>query len=654
MMVEDSHMATRRKSRTLGWCRAAIGCVVLLTALVGFGAERWHGVSVFGPAGLKYKPGEPFEYLNPDAPIAGRLRVVGRSFSKLLPFGLTGSTAPDLAHHCFEALGIKSWDDDEAYSVYGLLAESFELADDQSSMTVRLRPEARFSDGQPVTADDLIFSYDLLFDPDINPALRLQLKHVARMVKEDELTVRVDFKNFTRDLPVSVARLVIYPRHVYGEPGINLGEDFREANPVGSGPYRVKRHVMGERICYERRDDYWGRDLPYCKGYMNWKEIEYQVFYDVFSQYEALKSGLIDYKCYFQPDVLHRLDGDGLRKGYLTRAYFPMTRPAAMKCLAFNLRRPKFQDVELRKVLVSLYDFDYINRNFAYGESVRLVSYFDNQPQLRAAPGPATGRVREILEQLIATHNTATDTFVPAAALARGPYEMGTDSTGKRLPIETRVHAACRRLDELGWRWDAEHKIRMKDGQKLKLEIFTGGTDMFHYTEVCKMAGIDAKITELSGLERQNRLRNFAFDCMGGWYDGGKAPGSGLARYFLSSEADVRGSKNVLGLKNPAVDEVLDVISRSTDRATVETYAKVFDRIMCSNWFVIPRYWPTRDHGVFWNYLRGPEKYASGLWTHYNIWWFWWFDQARYDAIKAARKQGVAVEFDGGTPGAEE
>ena len=627
----------------LAWCGA-----VLLAATGAGGAERWHGVSVFGPEGLKYKPGEPFEYLNPDAPIAGRLRCIGRGFSKIMPFGLTGTTVQELEHHCFEALGIKSWDDDEAYSLYGLLAESFELADDNSSLIIRLRPEARFSDNHPVRAEDVIFSYELLHDPDMNPALRLHLKHVERMVEVDELTVRVDFKHFTRSLPVYVCRMVIFPKHVYGKAGVNLGEDFRESYPIGSGPYRVKSHVMGERVVYERRDDYWGKDLPYCKGYMNWKEIEYQVFFDVFSQYEALKSGLVDYKCYWQPDVLHRLDGEDFRKGYLKRTYFPITRPTAMKCLSFNLRRPMFQDIELRKVLVSLYDFDYINRNFAYGEAFRLVSYFHNQPQLRAAPGPATGPVREILKALAARHNTARDTYVPDAALQRGPYEMGTDAEGTLLPIETRVYAACERLDELGWRWDPKEKVRMKDGRKLSFEIFIGGSDMFHYTEVCKMAGIDANITTLSGLERNNRLRNRAYDCMGGWYDGRKAPGRELARHFLSSEADIKGSKNVLGLKNPAVDEVLDIMSRSTDRQTLETYSKVFDRIMCSNWYVIPRYWPTRDHGVYWSYLRRPETYASGLWTHYNIWWYWWFDEERYTTIQEARKKGEAVSFDDG------
>jgi len=620
--------------------------VALLAAGVAPGAERWHGVSVFGPEGLKYKPGEPFAYLNPDAPIGGQLRMPGESFSKLTTFGLIGSAPQWLEEHCFEALGIKSWDDDEAYSVYGLIAESFELADDKSSLTVRLRPEARFSDGEPVTADDVVFSYELLFDPDVNPALQLHMKPVERFVKVDDHTVRVDFKYFTRDLPVYVSRLVIYPAHVYGRPGVNLGEDFRDSLPVGSGPYRVASYVMGERIRFERRDDYWGRNLPYTKGYLNWKAIEYQVYFDTFSQYEALKSGLIDFKCWFQPDVLQKLDGDGLRKGYLEREFFPVTRPAAMRCLVFNLRQPLFQDIELRKVLVSLYDFDTINRNFHYGENTRLVSYFDNEPRLRAAPGPATGREREMLLELAAAYNTNGVEHVPPAALERGPYELGLDAAGNRLPMEARVYAASRRLDELGWRWDRDRKVRARDGQALSFEILNEDDDLFHYSEVCRLAGIEARISTLSGLERTSRIRNFQYDCIGGWFDGRKAPGRELARHFLSPEADVKGSANRMGLKNPAIDDVLERMSTAGDRETVETCARVFDRIMCSQWYLLPRTWPTRDHAVYWRYLRGPANYASGLWTYYNIWWFWWFDVERFNAIRDAKARGVAVSFD--------
>jgi len=404
----------------------------MLPLFAGAG-EKTHGISVFGPMGLKYKEGEPFDYPNPNAPIAGNFRVYTGTFTKLTTFGLTGSVAPGLELHCFEALGIKSWDNDEAYSVYGLIAEYFEIADDKNSMTIYLRNEARFSDGHPINAEDVIFSYNLLYDPDMNPAFRLAWKAVNKVTAIDSHTVKVDFNRFSRDLPITISQLVIYPKHIYGKPGLNLGEDLREALPIGSGPYQVESYIMGERIRYARYDDYWGKDLPYCKGYLNWKTIEYQVFFDGFSQFEALKSGLQDFKCWFQTDVLEKLDGDAFRKGYIKREYFPITRPAAMKCLVFNLRKPMFQDIELRKVLISLYDFDFFNRNFTYGREERIVSYFNNQPQLRGAPGPATGDVREILLKLASKYNTDGIVYVPDAALSRGPYELGQIPNGKRL-----------------------------------------------------------------------------------------------------------------------------------------------------------------------------------------------------------------------------
>ena len=187
-------------------------CLAVAACFVGAvdAAQKMQGVSVFGPTALKYKPGEPFEYLATNAPIAGTLRVPGEYFTKLSPFGLTGKPAPDLGL-CFEPLGIKSWSDDEAFSVYGLLAEHFEIADDKTSMTIYLRPEARFSDGQPVTADDVVFSYELLYDPDANPADKIYWKGVDRMAKIDQHTVKVFFSEYRRDLPIWIPYLTVYP-----------------------------------------------------------------------------------------------------------------------------------------------------------------------------------------------------------------------------------------------------------------------------------------------------------------------------------------------------------------------------------------------------------------------------------------------------------
>jgi len=607
--------------------------------------EKVHGTSVFGPSSLKYREGEPFEYLNPQAPIAGTLRLPGEYYTKLSPFGLTGKTAPGMGL-CFESLGIKSWDDDEPFAVYGLLAKYFEIAGDKTSMTIYLRPEACFSDGRPVTADDVVFSYELLYDPDVNPAEKILWKGVDRMVKIDRHTVKIFFSKYRRDLPVWVPYLVVYPKHVYGAPGKNLGKDFNDALPVGSGPYVVESHVRGQSITYVRRDDYWGKDVPYCKGYVNWRRIEFQIFYDDFSKIEALKSGGLDYLCWLPRDVVHGLGGDYFEKNYIVHETFPLTRPAAMKCLIFNLRKPMFQDKELRKVIISLYDFDYVNKNFYFNEDERIVSYFNNQRHLRASPGPARGRVREMLEKLARKHNKPEDgtIYVPREALTRGPYELGTDADGKRFPITQRIAAASRRLDDLGWVWDPSAGVRVRNGKPLAFEILESSQEIFHYTEVLKRAGIKAVQAKLSQLERQNRTKNAQFDLMGSWFDGRKLPGRELARNFLSDEADVKGSANTMGLKNPAVDEVLQMLVVAESPENVEVCSKVFDRIMCANWYVVPLTWPTVDHAVYWNYLRGPKIHAPGLWAYYPIRWYWWFDEDRYKRIQEAIQKGVPFE----------
>ena len=631
--------------RHLGLAARAMLCLVAGLHSGAHAGEKVHGVSVFGPSALKYKEGEPFEYLDPKAPIAGTLRLPGEYFTKLSPFGLTGKPAPDLGH-CFESLGIKSWDDDEAFSVYGLLAKRFEIADDKKSMTIALRPEARFSDGKPVTADDVVFSYDLLFDPDMNPAARVFWKGVDRLVKTDRHTVKVFFREYRRDLPIWIPYLTVYPKHVYGAPGKSLGRDFDNMPPVGSGPYEVESYVLGKSITYRRRDDYWGNHLPHRKGNMNWRRIEFQVYYDDFSKIEALKSGYLDYLCWLPRDVFERLEGDYFKKGYIVKKTFPLTRPAAMKCWVFNLRKPVFRDKELRKVIISLYDFDHVNKNLFFNEHDRIVSYFNNQPQLRAAPGPARGKVREILRGLAKKHNRPGDgvIHVPEEAFTRGPYELGTDAGGKRIPIDDRVAAACRRLDELGWTWDRSAGARARDGKTLRLEFLDDTPECFYYTEVLERVGIKAVAAKVTPLELQDRVKNRRFDLIGGWFDARKAPGRELARSFRSDEADVKGSANAMGLNNPAVDEVLQILVTSESQETVELYSKVFDRIMCANWYVIPRTWPKVDHAVYWNYLRRPKIHTPGLWAYYPIYWYWSFDQGRHDRIQQAIKDGRPFE----------
>jgi len=603
--------------------------------------EKVHGLSVFGPKSLAYKEGEGFKYLNPDAPIAGTMHMPGGYFTKLSPFGLQGRTAPGVVGYLFETLAIKSWDDDDPYALYGLLASHFEIADDKKSVKIYLRPEAKFSDGTPLTADDVVFSYDLMFDPDINPALRLAWqKDVERLVKIDKHTVRIDLKTWRRDLLVSLLYpFRVYPKHIYGVAGADYSRDFDDKTPIGSGPYTLESYVNGQTITFKRDPNYWGKNLCYQKGNVNWERIQLDTYQanDMFAQVQALKSGYLDFLAFLPRDKFYRMGGEYFDKGYLKKGKFPITRPAAMVGLVFNLRKPLFQDRELRKVINSLYDFDYINKNFLFGEDERIVSYFNNQTHLRADKGPAKGKVKALIETLAKKHNKDGVIHVPLSCIQQGPFELGSDrKTGKRYPIDAILTAASRRLDELGWKWDPKAQVRMKDGVPLQFEIMDGSPDAFHFIETLQRAGISVTAAKLSPMEEGNRRKNFAFDMCPAWFDGRKAPGRELARNFLADEANVRGSNNVLGLQNPAIDELLETMITSEDREVVSIYSKAFDRIMISQCYIVPKSWPTKDYVIYWSYLKRPKTYCPGLWTTYNVQGFWWIDMDEYRRIKKA------------------
>jgi microcin C transport system substrate-binding protein len=620
---------------------------ILFAGLCGplAGGERHPGISIFGPESLKYKAGENYEFCNPDAPIEGTMHFEGEYFTKLSPFGITGKGAPGL-FGMWEPLATKSWDDDEPFALYGVLAKDFEFSDDKLQLTIRMRKEAKFADGVPVTADDVLFSYNLLFDPGVNPALKLKWqKNVSKVEKIDQHTVRITFTQARRDTPLSVLSWwSIYPKHIYGAPGKNLGTDFDDVIPIGSGRWKVDSFIMGQEIVYSRRDDYWAKDIHELKGSNNWKRLKFQIYHDAFSKLEAFKSGQLDYLAELPKDVFYRMKGDYFDRGFLKKGIFPITRPAAMLCLQFNLRRPIWQDIELRKVIISLFDFDYINKSFLYGSEERIVSYFNNQKHLRAAPGPAKGKVRELLLDMARKHNDSSKGIihVQREAFTRGPYELGTDPQGRRYPIDDRVVAAAKRLDELGWIYDKKEGVRMKEGHPLKLEMLVDKKwpAALHYCETLQRVGIKAAPANLSPMETQGRKKNFNFDMTFGWLDGRKAPGRELAKCFLSSDADTKGSANLMGLKNPAVDELFETLATSASKQTVSIYAKALDRILTSNWYVVPLTWPVNSCAVYWDYLKRPEVYCSGLWVKYNIMGYWWIDKARYDEIKDAIKAG--------------
>jgi ABC-type oligopeptide transport system substrate-binding subunit len=602
--------------------------------------EKVHGVSIFGPESLKFAENEPFPYLNPKAPKGGTFKTNGGYFTKLTPFGLRGTPPPHVEELCFSTLGIKSWDDDEPYAVYGHVVQYYQLSDDKTYMDLHIRPGITFSDGKPLTAEDVLFSYRLIYLPGMKPLWKVYWKNVKTMTKVDAMTVRVLFKNYTRDTPVQMSKLTIFPKHVYGIPGKDLATDFEDADPVGSGPYVIERAEKGKRIVYRRRKDYWGDRVPKSNGMYNLGRIDISVYYDDFSRLQALKSGLLDYTIINLDDYM-KFRGAYLDKGYLRKETFPVTRPSPMHAQAFNMRRPLLKDIRLRRVISSLFDFDTINRNIYYGGNIRLVSYFHLQKRLRASSGPAKGKVRDELIRLAKKYNLDGKTYVHQEALTRGPYELGMGSDGKRIPIEERVMAANVYLDSLGWKWDREIGARRKGEQILELEFINNTKWMSFFIDRLSQVGIKATALKAGKVEQKNRAKSYNYDLSNVWYDGRRAPGRELARHILSERADVRGTTARMGLKNPAVDEVLNTLVHIKDRDEMEIQAKVFDRIMSAGYYVVPGVWRTYDFAAFNNGLKGPKNYCSGLWFRYNVLWFWWMDPDREEAISAAKAKGL-------------
>lgn len=624
----------------MGWVFSSV--LIFASNFLLFAGEKVHGVSIFGTESLKYGEDEAFHYLNPDAPKYGTFRTDGRYFTKITPFGLRGSYPLKITELCFDTLGIKSWDDDEPYAMYGHVVQYYELSDDKKSMLLHIRPGISFSDGKPLTADDVLFSYRLIYFPGMSPKWKVYWKNVSGMTKVDEMTLKVEFIDYTPDTPVKMSFLTVYPKHIYGVPGTDLTKDFEKENPVGSGPYVVERVEMGKRIVFKRKKDYWGDKLPKTRGMHNYDRIEEYVYYDDFSRLQALKSGLMDYTA-LGLDNFMKLSGASLEKGYIKKDNFPLTRPSAMHAHVFNLRQPLLKDIRIRRVISSLYDFDTINNNVYYGTRFRLESFFHQQKRIRATKGMAVGKVRDELIRLAEKHNVDGKIYVPHEALTKGPYELGTDEQGNRIPIEDRVIAANLYLDQMGWRWDPEAGARRKGDQVLSLEILPGGDWLPFFVDRLSQAGIKATIISAGGVEQANRMKNFRFDLCNAWYDGRRAPGREIARHLLSERADIRGSTARMGLKNSAVDEVLHALMNVKTRAEMEVLSKVFDRIMTANHYLVPGTWPERDYACYASHLRGPENYCSGLWFIYNIRWFWWIDPEDDKALSEAKTSGLSL-----------
>jgi microcin C transport system substrate-binding protein len=586
-----------------------------------------HGVAMHGD--LKYGPEfEHFDYVNPNAPKGGTVTFAAiGTFDTLNPFIIKGTTADGLGF-LFETLTVQS--EDEPFSEYGLLAESIEMPEDRSWVAFTLRPEARWQDGNPVTVEDVIFSFETLKEKGL-PFYRAYYKNVIKAEPAGERRVKFTFEETTnRELPLILGQLPILPKHYYE----NVEFDKTTLQPpLGSGPYKIKSLEPGRRIVYERVKDYWGADLPVSRGFYNFDEIRYEYYRDANVALEAFKAGGYDIRVENTSKFwATAYTGPMFDAGWIMKEEIPHELGTGMQGFVFNTRRALFQDPRVRQALGYAFDFAWTNRTVMYGQYDRTESYFSNTEL--AAEGLPSEAELELLE----------------AFRDQLPKEVFTEvyqapSTAGDGGIRQNLRTALRLLREAGWSVEGG-KLVNAQGQPFRFEILLNGPSFERHTlpfiKNLERLGIEATVRAIDPAQYQNRLNEFDFDMVVGTFGQSLSPGNEQREYWSSEAADIPGSRNVIGIKDPVVDRLIDKIIEAPTRADLVTATRALDRVLLWGHYVIP-HWHSRTFRVaYWNKFDRPETtppYGLPLFS-------WWVDPVKVAEVeqRKAAEGGAKAE----------
>lgn len=570
------------------------------------GAVPTHGVALYGDP--KYPAGfTAFDYVNPDAPRGGVLRQAAYgAFDTLNPFVLNG-IAPAGIGLTHDTLMKSSAD--EPFTLYGLIADEVDISPDRTRVAFHINPRARFSDGSPITADDVVFSFERLRDQGV-PAYRAYYRDVARVETPDSLTVVFHLgQGHNRELPLILGELPVLSRAWW------QGRDFTKTDldiPVSSGPYRIQSLVPGRSIVYRKNPDYWARDLNVNRGMYNFDEIRYDVYRDTTVAVEALKAGLIDVRFENEAKKWDALNqSEAVRSGALKARIFPHQMPAGMQGFVYNLRRPIFQDIRVRQALARAFDFDWTNRHLFYGAYRRTGSFFENA--YLKATGKPSAEERAVMEPLRKD--------IPAAAWDALPRLTSESDMRQNLG------QALALLKQAGWQVDRRGVLRNKAGQPFRFEILLDAASgmvwervVLPFTDRLSRLGIQADIRTVDSIQYKNRLDSYDYDMIVAVWGQSFSPGNEQRYFWGSAAADTPGSLNYAGVKNPAVDALIEKIVAADTQAKHLAAVQTLDRVLLSLNFVIP-HWYTPEHRYFYRDRFGmpsviPMKGTDVLW-----WW---------------------------------
>ncbi|MFN8643218.1 MAG: extracellular solute-binding protein [Candidatus Binatia bacterium] len=577
-----------------------------------------HGIAMHGD--LKYGPGfTHFDYVNPDAPKGGELRLYGLgSFDSFNPFIIKGNP-DDGSGRIYDTLLTSSAD--EPFSEYGLLAESVETPPDRSWVVFRLRPEARWHDGRPVTADDVLWSYETLRSKG-QPFYRAYYANVDTAEKLDDRTVKFTFKpGENRELPLIMGQLTVLPKHYWA----NREFDATTLEPpLGSGPYRIGAFEAGRWSTYERVPDYWGKDLPVNRGRHNFDRIRYDYYQNMTVALEALKAGAYDLRVEASSkDWATAYDAPAVREGRLVKGELPHSRPAGMQGYAFNLRRPLFQDRRVRQAIGYGLDFEWANRTLFYGQYTRSRSYFGNSEL--AANGVPQGAELAALEPL--------RDKLPPEVFTQEYQPPVTDGSGN---MRDNLRQAYDLLKAAGWTVDPKtKKLVNAQGQPFEFEILLIDPAYERITlpfaKNLERLGITARVRTVDTAQYKKRVDDFDYDMVIWAWQQTLSPGNEQRSYWSSAFADQPGSPNVIGLKDPAIDQLVEQVIAAPDRASLVARVHALDRALQWGFYVVPNWYIAYDRIAYWDKFGRPAVIAAqGVQLD-----AWWYDPAKAASAKS-------------------
>jgi microcin C transport system substrate-binding protein len=609
---------SRAKFRFLPWLAAGLLMLSVSLSTVVLG-EPAHGIALHGQP--KYGPDfTHFDYVNPNAPKGGEARFAAiGSFDTFNPFNIKGQPVIDIGR-LFESLMTSSAD--EPFSEYGLIAESVDIPADRGSVTFTIRPQAKFHDGSPITADDVLFSFEALKSKG-SPAYRFYYASVAKAEKLGERQVKFTFApGENRELPLIIGQMPVLSKKYWQD------RDFAATTldiPVGSGPYRIERFEPGRFVVYQRDENYWGKDLPVNRGQYNIDRLRYDYYRDVTVALEAFKAGAYDLRV---ENVAKQwatgYDFPALREGRVKKEIFSHQRTSGMQGFVYNLRRPLFQNPKVREALAYAFDFEWSNRNLFHDQYKRTRSYFDNSElAARGLPSP---------EELALLEPLRKD-LPPEVFTAEYQPPVANDDA----QLRANLRKALELLQEAGWTFRDRKLVNAKTGEPFRFELLidepTWERIGLPFARNLERLGIEMTVRSVDSAQYENRMRDFDFDMAVNVWGQSLSPGNEQREFWNSAAADQPGSRNLAGLKNPAVDQLVDQLIAAPDRASLTTRTRALDRALQWSYLVIPHWHIPYDRIAFWDKFGYPAVTPlQGVQLN-----AWWIDPAKDKALAESK-----------------